>query len=109
MVARLVRAGGRVAAGSDSPSVPYGLGLHAELALLSAAGIPNDQVLRLATAQAAFALGLDRDLGTLEPGKLADFVVLDGNPLARIEDSLRVEAVVKGGVWMDREELMTAP
>ncbi len=109
MVARLVQAGGRVAAGSDSPSVPYGLGLHAELALLSAAGIPNDQVLRLATAQAAFALGLDRDLGTLEPGKLADFVVLDGNPLARIEDSLRVEAVVKGGVWMDREELMTAP
>ncbi len=108
-VAGLVRAGGRVAAGSDAPAVPYGLGLHAELAMLREAGLANDQVLRLATANAALALGLERDLGTLEVGKLADFVVLSGDPLRRIADSLRIEAVVKGGVWLEREQLLSSP
>jgi len=108
-VAALVRAGGRVTAGSDAPAVPYGLGLHAELALLSEAGLPNDQVLRLATADAALVLGLERDLGTLEVGKLADFVVLSGDPLRRITDSLRIEAVVKGGVWLERQQLTAKP
>jgi hypothetical protein len=108
-VAGLVRAGGRVTTGSDAPAVPYGLGLHAELAMLREAGLANDQVLRLATANAALALGLERDLGTLEVGKLADFVVLSGDPLRRIDDSLRIEAVVKGGVWLEREQLMASP
>jgi imidazolonepropionase-like amidohydrolase len=105
-IATLVRAGGRVTAGSDAPAVPYGLGLHAELALLSESGLANDQVLRFATADAALALGLERDLGTLETGKLADFVVLSGDPLTRITDSLRIEAVVKGGVWYERQDLL---
>jgi Tol biopolymer transport system component len=105
-IARLVRAGGRVAVGSDAPAVPYGLGVHYELALLAGAGIPNDQVLRLATAQGALALGLEQQLGTLEDGKLADFVVLDGDPLTRLADTLRIVAVVKGGQWIDRRELL---
>lgn len=105
-IATLVRAGGRVAAGSDAPAVPYGLGLHAELALLGESGLANDQVLRFATADAALALGLERDIGTLETGKLADFVVLSGDPLTRITDSLRIEAVVKGGVWYERQDLL---
>jgi Tol biopolymer transport system component len=108
-VARIVRGGGRVAAGTDAPAVPYGLGLHAELALLAHAGIPNDQVLRIATAQAALALGLDEHAGTLEAGKLADFVVLNGDPLARIADTLNIVAVVKGGIWLDRERLLRQP
>jgi hypothetical protein len=105
-IARLVRAGGRVAIGSDAPAVPYGLGVHYELALIAAAGIPNDQVLRLATVEGALALGLEQQLGTLEDGKLADFVVLDGDPLAHLEDTLRIVAVVKGGRWFDRQELL---
>jgi Tol biopolymer transport system component len=108
-VARLVRGGGRVAVGSDAPAVPYGLGVHHELALLAAAGIPNDQVLRLATAEGALALGLEQQLGTLEEGKLADFVVLDGDPLTRMVDTLRIVAVVKGGRWLDRRQLLDAP
>jgi hypothetical protein len=108
-VARLIRAGGRVAAGSDAPSVPYGLGLHLELALLGGAGLSNDQVLRLATAEGALALGIERDVGTLEEGKLADFVVLDGDPLGRLADMLRIVAVVKGGVWYDRAALLQRP
>ena len=108
-VARLIRAGGRVAIGSDAPAVPYGLGVHHELALLASAGIPNDQALRLATAEGALALGLEQQIGTLEDGKLADFVVLDGDPLLRLTDTLKIVAVVKGGEWLERPALLAAP
>jgi hypothetical protein len=108
-VARLIRAGGRVAAGSNAPAVPYGLGLHLELELLAAAGLGNDQVLRMATAEGALALGIERDVGTLEEGKLADFVVVQGDPLSRLADALRIVAVVKGGAWYDRTALLRRP
>jgi Tol biopolymer transport system component len=108
-IARLVRAGGRVGVGSDAPAVPYGLGVHLELALLAEAGIPNDQVLRMATAGGAIALGVEREVGTLEEGKLADFVVIDGDPLTHIADTQRIVAVVKGGVWRERSALIAAP
>jgi hypothetical protein len=108
-VARLIRAGGRVAIGSDAPAVPYGLGVHLELARLADAGIGNDQVLRLATIEGALALGLERELGTLEEGKLADFVVLDGDPLADIAVTRKIVAVAKGGVWYDRSTLVASP
>jgi hypothetical protein len=107
-VARLVRAGGRVGVGSDAPAVPYGLGVHLELALLARAGIATDQVLRMATAEGALALGLEQHIGTLEEGKLADFVVLEGDPLAHIGDTLRIVAVAKGGVWHARADLVAA-
>lgn len=105
-LARVVRGGGHVAAGSDAPAVPYGLGLQRELQLLADAGIPNDQVLRIASAEGAMALGLSRQIGTLDAGRLADFVVLSGDPLTRIADTQTVLAVVKGGVWLSRERLL---
>jgi hypothetical protein len=108
-LARMVRAGGRVAVGSDAPAVPYGLGVHLELALLARAGIANDQVLRMATAEGALALGLEQQIGTLEAGKLADFVVLDGDPLTHIADTLRIVAVAKGGIWYARQSLLDPP
>ena len=108
-VARLVRAGGRVAIGSDAPAVPYGLGLHFDLESIAAAGLPNDQALRIATAEGALALGLERQIGTLEEGKIADFVVIDGDPLERLSDTLRITAVVRGGVWIDRPALLASP
>lgn len=103
----LIRQGGHVAIGSDAPAVPYGYGVLHEMQSLADAGLPKDQVLRLATAEGAIALGLGRQLGTLEAGKLADFVVLDGDPLADIDATQRVTAVVKGGVWMSRSELLS--
>ena len=106
-IARLVRAGGRVGVGSDAPAVPYGLGVHLEFALLARAGIANDQVLRMATAGGALALGLEREIGTLEEGKLADFVVIDGDPLTHIADTSAIVAVAKGGVWQERSSLLT--
>jgi imidazolonepropionase-like amidohydrolase len=65
--------------------------------------------LRLVTAEAALALGLERELGTVEAGKLADLVVIDGNPLMNLRDSLRIVAVVKDGVWIQRSELLNPP
>ena len=109
ILARLVRAGGRVAIGSDAPAVPYGLGVHFDMALIAAAGLPNDQALRMATAECALALGLERQIGTLEEGKIADFVVIDGDPLERLADTLRIVAVVRGGVWIDRPALLASP
>jgi dipeptidyl aminopeptidase/acylaminoacyl peptidase len=108
-VARLVRSSGHVAIASDAPAVPYGYGVHAELTLLAEAGIPNDQILRLASSGGAMALGLGQQLGTIEPGKLADLVVVDGDPLARISDAATVHAVVRGGVWITRAELLARP
>ena len=105
-LARLVRTGSPVVTGSDAPAVPYGYGLHLELELLTASDIGTDQVLRLATAQAAMALGLDAQTGTVEAGKIADLVLLDGDPLARITDSLNIIAVVSRGRWIDRDELL---
>jgi hypothetical protein len=108
-VARLVRAGGRVAIGSDAPAVPFGLGVHLELAELARAGIANDQLLRMATVEGALALGLEQQVGTLEEGKVADFVVLNGDPLATIDDTLEIVAVAKAGVLLERETLLAAP
>jgi hypothetical protein len=108
-IARIVRGSGRVTIASDAPAVPYGYGIHTELGLLAAAGIPNDQVLRLATAGGAMALGLGQQLGTIEAGKLADFVVVTGDPLTRITDAATIIATVRGGVWLTHEELLERP
>lgn len=104
-LARLMRSSARIAIASDAPAVPYGQGFHEELAALARTGIPPAQILRWATAGGAMALGLDQQLGTLEVGKLADFVVIDGDPLTRIDDARRVELVVKGGVVFEGDDL----
>jgi imidazolonepropionase-like amidohydrolase len=77
--------------------------------LLARAGIANDQILRMATAEGALALGLEQQIGTLEAGKLADFIIIDGDPLVRIADTLRIVAVAKGGLLHERQTLLDAP
>jgi hypothetical protein len=74
-----------------------GFGLHYELELYAEAGIPAPDVLRLATLGAAREMGRAADLGTIEPGKLADLVLVDGDPTVDIGDIRRVVTVVKGG------------
>jgi imidazolonepropionase-like amidohydrolase len=86
------------------PPVP-GASLHQEMAAFVDAGIPELEVIRMATQEAARALGAGEDLGTLEAGKLADMVLLDGNPMEDIYNAQRVWRVIKGGWVFDPEEL----
>ncbi|MGD8339545.1 MAG: amidohydrolase family protein [Gammaproteobacteria bacterium] len=101
----VMRNSGRIAIGTDAPHVSYGPGFHDELELLAERGMPEDQILRFATAGGAIALGLSLDVGTLEPGRLADLLVLDGDPLDEIGDLALIEAVVVGGNWHDIESI----
>jgi imidazolonepropionase-like amidohydrolase len=95
--------------GTDSPFVPYGAGLHAELRLYARAGLTPAQILKAATVNAAKAAGVDHDIGTLLPGMIADLVVVDGDPLASIADADNVVMTVKNGRAYHLEQLMTAP
>lgn len=91
------QAGATVLAGTDAPIFTYGLSLHAELANLAAAGLPPAEVLRSATGRAADAVGAGADLGYVAPGRLADLLVVAGDPLADPRDLLRVRLVLQAG------------
>jgi len=91
-------AGGLVLAGSDSTmGSVHGLDLHREMELLVEAGLSPLQALQAATRNPAQAIGKEAELGTLEPGKLADVLVLSSNPLEDIRNTRSVETVLKAG------------
>jgi hypothetical protein len=107
LVGGLQRAGVAILAGTDTGN-PYcfpGFGLHDELALLVRAGLTPMQALQAATLNPARMLGREQELGTIEPGKLADLVVLDANPLIDIANTRMVSTVVSGGRLFPRNEL----
>jgi dipeptidyl aminopeptidase/acylaminoacyl peptidase len=95
----IVKAGGRVGVGSHGQL--QGLGYHWEMWMLSMGGMTNHDVLRCATLFGAEAIGLSMDLGSIEAGKLADFVVLDRNPLDDIRNTNSVRMVMKNGRLYD--------
>ena len=76
---RAAEAGVRVAMGTDCPVAPHGTNLR-ELVLMAANGFTPEQALVASTSSAAQLMGLEDDLGTLAPGKVADVVVVDGDP-----------------------------
>ncbi|KRD75596.1 amidohydrolase family protein [Lysobacter sp. Root983] len=82
--------------------------LHAELEVYARAGIANAEVLRLATLTPAQVLGVDKDRGVIAAGKLADLVLIDGDPLADMRDIRKVDAVFKGGKRYDPGEIEQA-
>ena len=92
--------------GTDSPFVPYGAGLHAELRLYELAGLSPEQILHAATAKSAIAAGVSDDLGTISAGKIADIVVVSGDPLAKIADADNVTMTVKNGYRYSIEALL---
>lgn len=108
-VKALVDAGAHVTTGTDSPFVPYGLSLHTELQVFVDAGLTPYQALRSATIWAAETVGVSKDLGSIEPGKLADLVIVNGDPLTNIKDALNVEQVIKNGVVFPIDQLLTRP
>ncbi len=105
LVARLHRAGVPLVAGTDSIA---GFALHRELELYAESGIPAPEVLRMATLGAARVMRRDGELGSIAPGKIADLVLVDGDPLSRIGDVRRTALVVKGGTLYDPRALYAA-
>ncbi|MFN0180881.1 MAG: amidohydrolase family protein [Gemmatimonadales bacterium] len=102
-LAKMVAAGGRIGLGSHGEI--QGLGTHWELWMMASGGLPTHDALRAATLHSADAIGLAKDLGSLEPGKLADLQVLDANPLEKIENSTAIRYVMKNGRLYDAANL----
>jgi Tol biopolymer transport system component len=93
----IVAAGGKIAAASHAPILPYGLGLHVELESYVHAGLSPFQALQAATLNAAQLLGRAEELGTIEVGKLADLTFVSADPLIDIRNARDVTRVMKGG------------
>jgi imidazolonepropionase-like amidohydrolase len=104
MVMDVMRAGGVIVAGTDTPNA---INLHGEIAAYVAAGMTTFEALKAATVNPARALALDA--GTIEPGKLADLVIVDGDPLANIANAHKVRRVIANGRLYDMEQLINRP
>jgi len=76
----------------------HGLDKHWEMELFSKGGFSPAEILEIATVKSARYLGLDRQLGSIESGKLADLVILDANPLDDIRNTRRIDMVMLNGV-----------
>jgi hypothetical protein len=100
---KMVEAGGRVGLGSHGEL--QGLGVHWELWMMASGGMKNHDVLRAATLHGADAIGLAKDIGSLEVGKMADLQVLDRNPLDDIKNSNTLKFVMKNGRLYDANNL----
>ncbi|WP_249374751.1 amidohydrolase family protein [Streptomyces sp. I05A-00742] len=105
---RVLSGGGLVALGTDAPLVPVGLSLHVGLRALHRYGLSAAEALRTATVLPARVFGADRDLGTLEAGKLADMTVVDGDPFENFDTLVRTESVLRGGIPFDQRTLLAA-
>jgi hypothetical protein len=101
------RAGVPLLAGTDlgNPFIFAGFSLHDELELFVQAGLTPLEALKTATVNPAKYLGLSGSLGSIETGKLADFVMLEANPLENISNTRKVAAVVVNGRYLSKPEL----
>ena len=98
----IAEAGGVIVLGSDQSTGPAS---HRELELMVEGGIPPVEAIRIGTLNAAIFLGRERELGSIEEGKLADLVLLSADPLEDISHTQEIELVIKGGKIVDRSAL----
>ena len=92
--------------GAGNPAVLHGLASHEELQLMVEAGLSPMQALVAASRTAAECVGADDRIGTLEVGKSADILIVDGNPLEDIKATKNIWQVIKGGQIIDRSNLL---
>jgi len=102
-VTKLERAGGLVGVGSHGQL--QGLGYHWEMWMIASGGMTPMEVLRCATVNGSKIIGRPDDLGSLEPGKLADLVILDKNPLDDIHNTNTIHWVMKNGELFEGDTL----
>lgn len=96
--------------GSDTPSAPTygnqpGYDTYREMQLMAQAGIPLSAIFAAATINNARQLGLAKDYGTIEKGKVANLVLLDANPLSNLTAWTKIDKVILRGEPIDRETL----
>jgi imidazolonepropionase-like amidohydrolase len=108
-VAAMRRAGVGILTGTDAPlrNSPPGFGLHEEFVLLARGGLSPLEIISAATLEPARYLGMVDSLGTIAPGRLADLVLLDANPLRDIRNTRRIAAVVANGRLYDAADRET--
>lgn len=106
MVRDVYEEGGWIVAGTDSPIIPFGFGLHLELQAYTAAGMDPFDVLKSATIQVARALHVDNELGSIEKGKLADLLILDANPTEDMKNLMQTNCVMVNGSLYSVADLM---
>jgi hypothetical protein len=85
-----------------------GYTLHHELELYARAGIPPAEILRMATWTSALVMGVNKDRGVIAPGKLADMILVDGDPTKNIQDINKITTVIKGGKVYDPKAIEKA-
>ena len=100
-LSQLAKAGGKIVTGTDAAAVMPGISLHREMEFLVDTGLSPMQAIQAATKVGAAYLGREKDLGTVEEGKLADLVILRGDPLKEIHHTRNVETVIKDGEIID--------
>jgi len=106
LVRKVVKGGGVVIAGTDSPIFPYALAFHTELEIFAQSGLTPFEVLQTATTRAAEALGEGANLGSIEAGKLADLVIVTDDPLIDVKNARKVRTVIKNGEVHTVEDLL---
>jgi imidazolonepropionase-like amidohydrolase len=103
----LMNKGVLILAGTDvnNPFCVPGFGLHQELINLHNAGLTNLQVLQTATINPAIFLYREKELGTVETGKLADLVILEDDPLSDISNTQKINAVIVNGKYLSKDDI----
>jgi len=103
LILRYVKAGGTIRAGSDPNNGLPGLGVHEEMVMFVEAGLTPMQALQAGTINVARTFHKDKDFGTLEPGKVADIIAVEGDPMKDIWSVQNVKLVILGGKVVDND------